>query len=229
MSFLASHCLLAFSCCLLQIYPHTHTHTTAMSDAAVVQRRGRAGGPQQAAAAGPRSSGSAPAAAGGLKTWHLWLLFGLGWPSVLLFFLSTIPAFNARVQGLLLTFGWLFCGCWLANSAAGILTEPKTKKQATVFTASYITAGIGSVTGLVLTASYVLHNVGWLYLFGLPAIMGAALLLRNHLDDNSADMQQAAGNPGATGGAAAVAGSAGGRPGATAEVRDLIDLGGADS
>jgi hypothetical protein len=202
-----------------------------MSD--VVQRRGRAAGPQQQAAAGGRGS-NGTVAAGGLKTWHLWMLFGLGWPSVLLFFLSTIPAFNARAQGLLLTFGWLFCGCWLANSAAGILTEQKTKKQATVFTASYITAGIGSVTGLVLTASFALSNIGWLYLFGLPAIMGAAWLLRNSLDtDGSADAQQAGGGAAAAAAGAAPpasgAAAAGRAGGAAAEVGDLIDLGGADS
>jgi hypothetical protein len=145
------------------------------------------------------------------------MLFGFGWPSILLFFLSTIPAFSSRAQGLLLTFGWLFCACWIVNSAVGLMTDPKTKKQETVFTASYITAGAGSLIGLVLSASYAVHNWPWLYIFGFAAVAGAVFVVRS-LDDGDASKAATPEGEGAAAGAPAVAGG-------TAEVGDLIDLG----
>lgn len=180
-----------------------------------VQRRGAPG--QLAAGGAPQPATAAAAAAGGLKTWHLWMLFGMGWPSVLLFFLSTIPAFSSRTQGLLLAFGWLFCCCWLAGAAAGILTDNKTKKQATVFTASYFTAGIGSAIGGVLSASFVLQNVSWLFILGCVGIVGAVLAVRS-LDEGSSS--KAAAVPQGEGAAAGAAPTAGG----TEEVGDLINL-----
>lgn len=200
-------------CCCSRPTPFFRLSMSSRSGA--VQRHGRSGQPAgQFAASGPQQSSNA--AAGGLKTWHLWMLFGFGWPSILLFFLSTIPAFSSRVQGLLLTFGWLFCASWMANSAVGLMTDHKTKKQETVFTASYITAGIGSLIGFVLTASYAVHNWPWLYIFGFAAVVGAVFVVRS-LDDGTASKAATPEGEGAAAGAPAAAGGA-------AEVGDVIDL-----
>lgn len=206
-------------CLLPVLQARTHqisTRSSMSSRSGAVQRRGGSG--QLAAAGGAQHAPAtaAAAAAGGLKTWHLWMLFGMGWPSILLFFLSTIPAFSSRAQGLLLTFGWLFCACWLVGAAAGILTDNKTKKQATVFTASYFTAGIGSAIGGVLSASFVLQNVSWLFILGCVGVAGAVLAVRS-LDEGSS---KAAAVPQGEGAAAGAAPAAGG----TAEVGDLINL-----
>lgn len=143
------------------------------------------------------------------------MLFGLGWPSILLFFLSTISSFSSRVQGLLLTFGWLFCGCWWACTASGLLTENKNKKQAAAFTASYFTTGIGSAIGGILSASYVLHHLSWLIVLGSVVAIGAVVAV-HFLDDST----KAAAVPQGEGAAAGAAPAAGG----TAEVGDLINL-----
>lgn len=159
---------------------------------------------------------TAATAAFGLKTWHLWMLFGLGWPCILLFGLSMLP-FNAKAQGLLLAFGWCFCGCWWISAAAGVLTESKTKAQESVFLANYIVAGIGTVIGGVLSASYAIYNWPWLYIFaGFAVAVGAVLALRA-LDDGTGSKTASPEGEGAAAGAAAAAGTA-------AEVGDLIDL-----
>lgn len=186
---------------------------SSRSDA--LQRRVRSGHSTGHTAV-PGGQHSSSTAAGGLKTWHLWMLFGLGWPSILLYGLSTISAFSARAQGLLLTFGWLFCGCWWANAASGILTDNHSKKQAAVFTASYIMAGIGSLIGAVLSASYALHHWNWLYIGALVVAAGAVVFVRS-LDEGSNSRAAMPQGEGAAAGAPAA--SAG-----TAEVGDLIDL-----
>lgn len=164
------------------------------------------------------------------------MLFGLGWPSVLLFFMSLIPTYTPKAQGHLLTFGWLFVACWLVCAAAGIMTDNHTPKQATVFTANYIMSLIGSVLGAVLTASYAYYNWPWMYISGAAAVVGAAVFavqaLQQQTDGGSpsnagvsrAAAAAAAGQQGAGAGVGAAAGSAGGAPPAPA-VGDLIDLG----
>jgi len=146
----------------------------------LVQRRGRT--VQEAGQ--PVTHEQQSVAAGGLKTWHLWMLFGLGWPSVLLFFLSLIPTFSAKTQGLLLTFGWLFCACWWISAASGLLSEKQTSKQALAFKANLIMAGIGSAVGGVLTASYAYYNWPWLYIAAFAVAVGAGVALRS-MDDTS--------------------------------------------
>lgn len=159
---------------------------------------------------------TAATAALGLKTWHLWMLFGLGWPSILFFFLSMLPI-SAKAQGLLLTFGWLFCSCWWLSTASGFLTDSKTKAQENAFMANYIMTGIGSVLGAVLSASYAVYNWPWLYIFaGFAVAVGGVLALRA-LDDGSGSKAASPEGEGAAAGAAAAAGTA-------AEVGDLIDL-----
>jgi len=145
----------------------------------LVQRRGRQGQPatQPAVAAGQ-------AEASGLKTWQQWMLFGLGWPSILLFFLSTIPAFSPKVQGLLITFGWLFCSCWWMATVAGLLTDNRTRKQDVVFKANLIVTVIGSVIGLVFLVSYAYYNWPWLYIAAFAVAVGAGVALRS-MDDTS--------------------------------------------
>jgi hypothetical protein len=144
------------------------------------------------------------------------MLFGLGWPSILFFFLSMLP-FTAKAQGLLLTFGWLFCSCWWLCAASGFLTENKTKAQESVFIANYFTAGIGSVLGAVLSASYAVYNWPWMYIFsGFAVAVGGVLALRA-VDDGTGSKAASPEGEGAAAGAAAAGNTA-------AEVGDLIDL-----
>jgi len=171
-----------------------------MSSSELVQRRGHQGQP----AAQPAVGGD-QAAAAAMKTWQQWMLFGLGWPSILLFFLSLIPSFSPKTQGLLITFGWLFCGCWWAGTAAGLLTDNKTRKQDVVFKANLIVTGIGSVIGLVLLASYAYYNWPWLYIAGFVAVVAAVFAVRS-LDDGSGNKGAAdAGGAAGTDNAAAAA------------------------
>lgn len=137
----------------------------------------------------------------------MWMLFGLGWPSVLLFFLSTIPSFGPKVQGFLITFGWLFCCCWWVSTAAGLLTDNMGKKQAVAFKANAIMAGIGSVIGGVFLVSYAVENWPVLYIAGFIAAVAAVFYVWS-LDDASSS-KAAADAPPASAAAAAAAGAGG--------------------
>jgi hypothetical protein len=65
----------------------------------------------------------------GPKPWVIWMLFGLGWASLLFFGLSVIPAFPGGVQWSLWAFGWLFVLCWWAGTLMGAgHTEDKRVK-----------------------------------------------------------------------------------------------------
>lgn len=55
----------------------------------------------------------------GPKPWVIWMLFGLGWVSLLFFGLSVIP-FPAGVQWSLWASGWLFVACWWAGTVMGL-------------------------------------------------------------------------------------------------------------
>ena len=171
------------------------------SSGELVQRRGQ----QQGQGVGPQGAaahGSAAAGAGPLKTWHMWMLFGLGWPSVLLFFLSTIPSFGPKVEGYLITFGWLFCSSWWISTVSGLLTDNMGKKQQVAFKANAIMAGIGSVIGGVFLVSYAYYNWPWLYIAGIALAAGAVFVVRS-LDEGSKAADTGAGGATAPGPGAA--------------------------
>jgi hypothetical protein len=70
----------------------------------------------------------------GPKAWVIWMLFGLGWASLLFFGLSVITAFPAGVQWSLWAFGWAFVLCWWAGTfmGAGFREDRKVKVRGAV-------------------------------------------------------------------------------------------------
>jgi len=113
-----------------------------------------------------------------LKAWHLWTLFGVGWPSIVFFFLSSLKAFPPRVKGVLLLLGWLFCGAWWLSTVAG---DHQSSKQALAFKANLIMACIGSTIGCIFLTVYAYYNWPMLY---VAALALAVMFFVRSLDED---------------------------------------------
>lgn len=132
---------------------------------------------------------------------QLWMSFGCGFPSILLFGLSTITAFSATVKGWLLVWGWLFCGSWLFGTLAGLLQDTSSKALASAHQANLVMAVIGSAIGSVCLTTYAYYHWPTLYLWALLAGLGAMWAAHHFLADEPEDAAAAAKGAGATTGA----------------------------
>jgi hypothetical protein len=177
-----------------------------MADTLVQRRRGGGGVPpiqppplrrSASAASDMNSPSQAPGGGGGLKAWQLWMMFGLGWPSVLLFFLSVLPSFSGTVKGWLLVFGWACCASWLAAVLAGLAQDRPSKAQAAAHTANLIMAVIGCALGCVFLSIYAYWHWPTLYLAALLAGLGIMYAAKSVLGDDAG--APGAGGPGAAG------------------------------
>lgn len=158
--------------------------------ASLTKRRGQHGQQREGAAQDPLTPPAHKAAVPSagvpqLKAWHLWTLFGVGWPSIVLFFLSSLKAFPPRVQGVLLLLGWLFCGFWWLSTVAGVLSDHQSNKQTQAFKANLVMACIGSTIGCIFLTVYAYYNWPMLYVAALAVAFAVMFFVRSLDEDDS--------------------------------------------
>lgn len=176
-----------------------------MDNQQLVQRRaGGTSGSSGSAPPGPtlwRSSSHAGPDSGapgrGLPAWQLWTLFGVGWPSLLFWGLSSLP-FGSSVRWWLIVWGWVACGAWLGAVAAGLSIARPCRAQAQALNANLIMAVIGSALGTMFLATYIWQHApslyAWALLVGLGLMWGAKTIL-DPQDGQQQEQQQEPGAP----------------------------------
>jgi hypothetical protein len=162
------------------------------------------------------------------------MMFGLGWPAILLFGLSTIP-FRPGVQWWLIVWGWVFNLSWVAGAVGGLGLVRPSKAQTSAFHATLAVAVGGSAVGGVRLATYAYRHAPQLYVYALVLVLVGAYALNSQQPGGSAgddgDANAAGAAPAAAGPAAAAtagggggdAGAAGGGAGAGALPPHLLD------
>lgn len=171
----SSSCCGCSPCAGLHTCRATH-HKMDSQQQQLVQRRAGGGSGSTRSAPPPlwRSfSHAAPdgAPSRGLPAWQLWTLFGIGWPSILFFGLSSLP-FGASARWWLIVWGWIACGAWLAAVAAGLSIPRPCRAQAQALNANLIMAVIGSALGTIFLATYIWQHAPSLYAWALLLLLG---------------------------------------------------------
>uniref|UniRef100_A0A383V1G3 Uncharacterized protein n=1 Tax=Tetradesmus obliquus TaxID=3088 RepID=A0A383V1G3_TETOB len=142
----------------------------------------------------------------GPKPWVIWMLFGLGWVSLLFFGLSLIP-FPAGVQWSLWASGWLFVACWWAGTVMG-LSHKEDRRVKPAWTSCAIMAGLGTAIGAVPSLAAALYR-NW-YVIQSVLVAGLVVLaLSAYSSTTEGAAAPAAGSEAAAGGEAAAGAGAG--------------------
>lgn len=140
---------------------------------------------QPAAAAPPEPAAAKPK---GTRTWVIWMLFGLGWPSLLFFGLCCLPSISSTVEWWLLISGWVCLTPWWGGFATGVAfgndVGQLSRRKRQAWKACSAVGAFGTSVGLLLLTSYAYRH--WHLLQMLPLAAAVAIIVYSWLNPSCA-------------------------------------------